>query len=285
MGYKLLALDIDGTLVTSSNSISDYTKENILLAQAQGMIITLATGRNYVQVKSIAEQLDINLPIITNDGTYIIDTSNNKVLYEKRFDNQILLKLINILNESHLDYLVACDDYTINNNFNFFKMIIKDIGIKGLDFIWKEKSNFKIISGKKIIDHLNHNKIKPFKISVYGKNKTSLLAIRKIEKELPNQVKITTSGHDIEILPAGMSKAKGLEILSIKLAIDKSEIMAIGNDFNDLEMIQYVGLGIAMENAPSEVRKHARFVTKSNDNDGVAYAIDKYILNKNTLSC
>jgi len=277
--YKLLALDLDGTLYTSDNRITKNTRKIIKQAREKGLLVTLATGRNYPSARLVAKHLKLELPIITNDGAYIINHLENKPLFEKRIENEIIIEIVEVLLQYNLNFMILHESSSFGNfNYLGWKMFVRFFNIHSFKTLLAEKSRYRRISNNKIIEHIKNNKTKPFKIFVDGNHEQINEGRLELEEKFKDKIRITNSGYGIEILPLDISKASGLEILTGQLGFDKKEVIAIGDSFNDLEMIDYVGLGIAMGNAPLEIQNKAKFVTKTNDDDGVAHAIDEFFL-------
>lgn len=283
MKYRLLALDIDGTLLTSRRKITGKTIRTLEDARKKGLQITLATGRNYLNTRQIAKKLKINLPVISNDGAYIVNPLNQEAIFEKRMVKESVAKIIQTLNQYSLRYVLHHHSFSISNRR------VKWTGLMGLPsreamgLMLYEKGICKIIPENEILGFLDENGIVPFKITVFV-DRCFAGQLNHVTDELVEKfdsvMGISGSGYKgFEIIPKGMSKAKGLEILGRELNVDKSEIIAIGDSFNDIEMIKYAGLGIAMGNAPRDIQELAGFVTKSNDENGVAYAVERFYLN------
>ena len=281
--YKLLALDLDGTLLTSDKRITKNTVKNINKARKRGLKVIIATGRDYSSAKLIAQKLQLKLPIITNNGAYIVNSLNDEVIFEKRLNNRVLLEIIDILDRYELKYMIRNESYSFGSYKPKMSMLFRFLNIQALRHLWLLRSSYKSMDDAEIKKHIKEKKIEPLKIFVHGKKVDTDNVELELVKTFKDEIGITTSGYGIEILPKKISKASGLEILTPILGVDKDEVMAIGDNFNDLEMIKYVGLDIAMGNAPNEIQKHAKFVTETNDNDGVAFAIEKFVLKDPSL--
>jgi Cof subfamily protein (haloacid dehalogenase superfamily) len=284
MKYKLVVLDIDGTLLTSRHTITRKTIRIINTARQKGLQITLATGRNFLNARRIAQKLKINLPIISNDGAYIVHPFNKAVVYEKRIPGEHVAGLMDILNKYGLHYILHHDMVNVSNRKINWRALMGYTRITSIFRRLYETGNFKIIPGNQIMEYIWNNNMIPFKVTVWadhGPDGHLDQIIPELAEQLDGVIDISWSGYKgFEILPEGISKAKGLKILENELGFDPSEIIAIGDSFNDLGMIKYAGLGIAMGNAPKEIQNSAGFVTMSNDDNGVAYALEKFYLNE-----
>lgn len=283
MKCKLLALDIDGTILTTGNKITAKTINILNVAREKGLLVTLATGRNYLNVKHIAKKLKITLPVISNDGAYIVNIPDSTVIFEKRMVKEAAYKIIQTLDKYDLRYMIHHESVNIINRRMRFPGILGCLSKKALGIMLYEKGTVKIVHKNEIFRFIDAANIEPFKFSAMVdcgfKGRIDEVAFELADK-LGSEISIYSSMPEgFEITSKGISKAKGLEVLARQLGIDKSEIIAIGDSFNDIQMIQYAGLGIAMGNAPKYVQEQAKFVTKSNDENGVAYALEKFYLN------
>jgi Cof subfamily protein (haloacid dehalogenase superfamily) len=280
--YKLLVLDVDGTLLTSRHTITRKTMHTINMARKKGLQVTLATGRNYLNAQFIARKLKIALPIISNDGAYIINPRDQSVLFKKKIMEACVTGILEILNQYDLHYVLHHETLNITNRKFNWRRFAGRSKIETIFLKMYEVRSFKIIPSIKIIDYVTSNTLVPFKITVFsdsGSSRQLDTIVRIFTEEFAGIIDISNSGYKgFEILPYGMSKAKGLTILEKNLGFDKSEIIAIGDSFNDIEMIKHAGLGIAMGNAAKEIQNSAVFVTTSNDQNGIAYALEKFFL-------
>ncbi|WP_339060426.1 Cof-type HAD-IIB family hydrolase [Tepidibacillus marianensis] len=275
MNYKLLALDIDGTLFSSEHYILPLTKKIIKNAINDGLHVTLATGRSFSFAKKIANDLSIKVPIVTHDGALIGNSIKNS-LYTERLSNEVVQEIVEILLEYQLKIELQNDPQSILNFkfpwMNFIKMSPYAYKYKMVEFMIS-----KYISSEKLLGYIQSSKVAPNKISIVGQSEKKIKLVKQVlATRFQDHIRMTSSGIGIEILPKKISKAHGLKVLSESLGILPEEIIAIGDNHNDLEMIRFAGLGVAMANAPLEVREQANFVTHSNDENGIAYVIQKF---------
>lgn len=270
MNKKLLALDIDGTLTNSKKEITEATLNRLIEIQEMGHIVAIASGRPLPGIRRIAEQLMLDKfggYVLAFNGGRIVNYKTGEVVYQANVDNEI----------ARLVY-----DYSI-------KMDIGMVTYEG-DVV---------ITGTRIDDYmtmeagLNFMELRPvdnFREYIdFPLNKCLLTAedekAAKVEQELiemfGDKVNIFRSEpFFVEIMPPSVHKATSLEILLKILGMDKSNLIACGDGYNDLTMIQYAGVGVAMANAQQIVKDNADYVTLSNDEDGLVPVIDRFILNK-----
>lgn len=268
MKYRLLALDLDGTLFSSDMTILPETRKTIKLLMRKEMIITLATGRPYTFAKEVANELSIEIPLITHDGA-LVASELSQPLSKNQFSHQITQKMIEIFMKYQIGFELQLDPYSIVNVNRTIKDEMNRNRYQMLEF----KGAF-YIPDQEITAYLLRNKIEAHKISL---NSNDLEKMERVKGDLlthlSEEIDITYAGFGMEILPKGISKGYGLKVLSSYLKIKPSEIIVVGDNYNDLEMFRYAGLSVAMANAPQEVKDIATFVTLSNDEEGIAHAI------------
>lgn len=240
---KLIALDIDGTLLMSNGKISTKTLEAINKATKKGIQVILSTGRPVYFCDSVIGMLEFNNYMITASGGEI-RTQNMDIIERNLFKYSLIEELAKLGNE-----------------MNTTKRIV---------------STKKVFNRYKDVEDFAAHKW--LKIEFYSTLNEKLEAIKnKLEKY--DNLEVTNSHpSNIEVNPKGVNKANAIEVIANRLGIKMEEVMAIGDSLNDIKMIKRCGIGIAMGNAQQKVKKLADFVTDTNDNDGVAKAIHKYAL-------
>ncbi|GEL66309.1 Cof-type HAD-IIB family hydrolase [Marinilactibacillus psychrotolerans] len=270
MGIKLVALDLDGTLLNKEKEVSKENRQAIQRAKEAGVKVVLCTGRplkailHILEACNLLEEGDLG---ITYNGGLIQWTQTGESLSQITMSKEEVLEIYELSKE--LD--VPC-------NFIDLNTVYEPAYPKGKNSLYPTIMDilaFKPINTASLPDSTAMNKL------IFCWHEYELdEAIRKIPDEFHERYTIMKSRPNLlEILPKTVDKGKGLALLAKELKLDVSEIMAIGDQENDLAMIQYAGIGVAMENATEEVKQHADLVTKSNVDHGVAYAIEQYVLN------
>jgi Cof subfamily protein (haloacid dehalogenase superfamily) len=267
--YKMLCLDIDGTLVNSEHRITTGTREAIQIVSKEMKIpVILVSARMPKGILFLLEELDVREPIICYSGALVLDDKTN-ILSNETISIADASKIYSLAREMavHVSlyrndewYVQEMDEWAeqegeITNSSPVITVLEDLLGV------WKKENSgpnkILCMAEPEKLEAL-HAEIKccyPDKLNVYPSKPTYL-----------------------EIMPDNASKPSAIEILCRRFNIDKSEVIAIGDNFNDISMIEYAGLGIAMGNAPQQVKLRADSITLSNDEDGVAAAIRKYIL-------
>lgn len=238
---RLIALDMDGTLLTSTDEVSTANQKAIQAAQEAGVHVLICTGRWLKACSMYAEDLQLNTYLITANGGEI--WSRQGELVERHLHASDVMEQLYTIGEGHGAYM------------------------------W-------LVSTENVFhDHPgNYPDQKWLKIGYRSEDKEIL---RKIHAELPNkeQLEISNSSpYNIEVNPKGVNKANALERVCEELDLSMDEVMAVGDSLNDLKMIERAGIGVAMGNAQEVVKKAADYVTETNDLDGVAQAIEHFVL-------
>lgn len=266
---KLVAIDLDGTLLNSHKEISQKNKDVLAQAKAAGVKIVLCTGRPLAAIEVYLETLGLR-----DNGDYSI--TFNGGLVQKNDTGEIIEKALMPLDAVH-------DLYQLAAELNVPLDILSDGLVLQLPTSLENRSLYSQLNNLLTFEaaelqHLTADKI-------YNK---AVVAID--EDYLDEQIsKIPTTFYDryeviktrsnlLEFMPKGITKAYGISLLARDLEIKQEEIMTIGDEENDLPMIEYAGLGVAMENAVASVKALADVITDTNDNDGVAHAVEKFVL-------
>ncbi|MBP3707368.1 MAG: HAD-IIB family hydrolase [Clostridia bacterium] len=262
MRYKVIATDFDGTLLTSSKTISDVNKEALKKCKDGGFILVGITARNLSSIRSVC---DISMfdYLVINNGTYIYDVKNNTGEYIQYLERN----LIEDITKKFIKSSEGIDYCTIDKYFSYktkilvkrpFQLNIKDIseidGIVARINIWAD-SNEKIYSFKQYVDEKYPDVDTITMLDTDAKSNKKWLAIN----------------------PKGCSKATTLKAFADKINVDMGEIIFFGDATNDVDLIKQAGLGVAMGNAIPEVKSQAKDVTLTNDQDGVGVYLNKIV--------
>lgn len=243
--YKLIALDLDGTLLTDDKRISEENKAAIRLAEDAGVTVMFATGRGVQNVEEYIRELGLRSPLVTVNGSEVWKAPGE--LLERHVVDPELIRRMHTL-------AVYYDTW-------FWAYCVGDIYNK-----------------ERWVPEAELNAKQWLKFGYFTENEDSLAVIRK-ELASWNLLEITNSHPwNLELNPKGVSKASGLHQVCGLLGIDMSQVIAMGDSLNDAAMIQEVGLGVAMGNAQDEVKALADAVTLTNEEHGVAKVIRQYAL-------
>lgn len=268
MAYKVLVLDIDGTLTNSKKEITKETKKALRAAQENGVVVVLASGRPTPGIVPLADELELDKfggYILSFNGAVITDYQNKEIVYETVLPDGEVEKLYQsskdhgvtivsykegaIVTEDDADQYVAIEarinKMPVRKVENFVAHltdpVTKCLMVGDGDYLAKVEVDMRVAYG----DHLNVYRSEPF---------------------------------FLEIMPQNIDKAYSLGKLLEHIGLTKEEMIACGDGFNDLSMIKYAGLGVAMGNAQPVVKESANYIAPTNDEDGVAHVVNEFIL-------
>lgn len=266
MNYKLLVLDLDGTLTNTKKEITPRNKERLIQTQQQGTRLVLASGRPTYGIVPLANQLQMNQfegYILSYNGGEIIDWKTREILYSNVLPDTAIPQLYECAKRNGLAILTYDEECIITEN-------PEDEYVKKEAFLNKMQI-------RKTNDFLADIRLPLPKCLIVGEP-DKLIAV---ESELSLLMQGTISVYRsepyfLELVPPGIDKARSLAVLLEKLNMKKEEMVAIGDGYNDLSMIKFAGLGVAMANAQEPVKKAADYITLSNDEDGVAAVVERF---------
>lgn len=265
--YKLIALDMDGTLLREDKTISQNTKEAIKKAKEKGVKIVLASGRPIEGIERYLEELELldqDDYVVSFNGAIVQNTNTKEVVSRITLTGQDLEYLYQLSQELGVNIHAFSKDGCITPRMSAYTILegeINGIAVHEVDFNEVPKNEELI------------------KIMMIDEPEILQKAIEKLPKEVYDKYTVVRSApFFLEFLDKRVNKGAGVEALAKCLNIKQEEVICMGDAGNDEHMIHYAGLGVAMENAFEEVKAIADFVTKSNDEDGVAYVIEKFIL-------
>lgn len=268
--YKLISLDMDNTTLNAEHKISRRTKTVLHKAHEKGVKIIINTGRTYQEVEAYIDELDFVDYIVTSNGSVLFDKLSNK--FHK-------------INELDKKYVDACHQICSKNKDEIMLLVAGE-SLCYSDAIYRNsesKDMFEGFVGIKInmIENLLENFNSSFigKAVVIGKREILEDVKREMESRFKGELELKYSlDCALEILSPEMDKSEGVKWVMEKFGIDQKETIAIGDGENDIGMIRHAALGIAMSNACDSLKKAADYITLSNSEDGVAHAVEKFVL-------
>lgn len=273
--YKLLVLDLDGTLTNSQKEITPHTLQVLLDAQQQGLRIVLASGRPVYGIAPLAEQLHL----AEHDG-YILAYNGGQII--RWSDRQVIAQ--QTLAPDILPYIYECSKRQIPNKDGVVKPF-QVLSYRG-DAVFSENPDDEYVHYECWLNKMPCERVDNFLDAVPGLLPKCLIVgdpepLHELEVEMAEHLKgkngvYRSEAFFLEIVPLGIDKAKTLAILLEHLGMDRSEMICCGDGYNDQSMIEYAGLGVAMANAKPEVRAVADYITLSNEEDGVAAVVEKF---------
>lgn len=270
MKYKLLVLDLDGTLTNTKKEITPNTLQTLTEAQEQGIKIVLASGRPTYGVAPLAEKLQLDKYegyILSYNGGEIINWKTKELMYKNLLDHAILPYLYKCAQQNHFAILSYEEEYVLTE-YPDDEYVIKEARLNGMKI-------------KKVENFLAAIKHPIAKCLIVGEPNRLAVLEKEMHEHLKDQMGVFRSEpYFLELVPKGIDKAQSLAVLLKEINMTKEEMIAVGDGFNDLSMIKFAGLGVAMANAQDVVKENADYITLSNEEDGVAHVVHEFILKK-----
>ncbi len=271
--YKMIVTDMDYTLLNKEKEVSERNKKALKNAMDKGVHIVVATGRIYVSAKFYGRLLNINTPIIASNGAIIREGYTNKTVFKSILSPEVAVKMIQLCREVGL----FCHLFSDNTVFTE-----KIVNVSTRYSQWNEnlededKINIKVIDRlERVVENGNNEIVKAVVVDNsedalrYVRNSLNATGLANISQSLKG---------NMEVMNKGISKGNAIRILCDLYGIDKEDVIAIGDNENDISMIEYAGLGVAVENASESVKEKADYITGDYLDDGVAQVIEKYVL-------
>lgn len=272
---RMIGLDLDGTLLNENKELTEYTRKVLAQAIEQGVIVLVATGRPATGVPQVLRELPGMRYMLTSNGGRILDMHEEKIIYECPVPYDSAVRILRIFEEYDTlreiyfdgqgyvqeDELARTDHYVPKAPMAAYIRNTR----KTVPDIWEKMQEMQGRGLDKVHGIFANQEEK-----------------REAEEKLAALGGLSVSGslgNNLEVNAEGVNKGTGLLKLGALLGIQREEIMAFGDGGNDLEMLRAVGFGVAMENATEEVKAAADYITLSNEEDGVAKAIEKFVLN------
>lgn len=264
--YRLIAIDLDGTLLTPQpqKSITPRTRDVLTRVAEQGVTVVIATGQTLAVLRQVCAGLPLNTPQIIENGAAVANFADGRILYEQPFPRDFILPVLDTLRS--LGFYRAY--HTINR-------VYVDEGTPRAQTWYRPP----IAPPTELADVASLYPLPPIKLVGIGEEETLRERRRVLEERFAGKLYVTQSSFDlIEFLHPDVSKGHALRVIAHDLGIRPEEVMAFGDNHNDVGMLQFAGLGVAMGNAHDEVKAVADYVTLSNAEEGVAAAIERFVL-------
>ncbi|MBN4056597.1 MAG: hydrolase Cof [Alkaliphilus sp.] len=260
--YKLLALDVDGTLLNSQGEVTDKTVKSIRELVSKGVLVLICTGRPTQGTVELFEKLGLKMPVIAYNGAKIVNLNTGAILHEQNLRGIDVKKIVEIGEELKTTIIIWSNNQLYTNTMNDNVIAYKKLS--GVEPI--------------VIDDY---------VDIIQQGATKVLWIDEVEKiaefqrlldiRLDADVNYCTSKpYYLEFIDKTVSKGRALSIICDKYELKREEIIAIGDGQNDITMLEFAGVGVAMGNSSQEVKDKADYITATNDEEGIALVIDKY---------
>lgn len=285
---KLLALDLDGTLLDSRGQIPESNRAAIRSAEGAGVLVTIATGRRFRDARPVGLELELNAPLVTHNGALLKYAGSLETVAASLLDRETTREIVRVGKQYGGDALVSADP---QGQGSLLYDRVSDVNIPLQRYLsWAtrlhgDNAESAVAHVSDLRDALSDHQV--IHISFSGTCDAMGRMVDFLDNELADSVTILPTIYPrldftlIDILPPGTTKGTGLETLARSLAISRDEIMVVGDNFNDLGMLEFAGTPVVMGNADASLLERPEFYkTVSNDESGVARAIDRFIFGK-----
>lgn len=264
---KMLVLDIDGTLTNSQKEITEETKKAIQGILERGHKVMLASGRPTAGMRRFEKELKLSEYggyLLSFNGGRIIDCRSGEIIYQKTFPAVLVPGLFKFAKEHDCGLITYYGDQII-------------CGTRGDEYIdWESKINGLPVT---YVDHfLDYLDFDMNKLLMTAPPEQAQQYEKDLQKQFGDRISVYRSEpYFIELMPRGIDKAASIDRMLNTIGMKKEDIICCGDGFNDMTMIAYAGIGVAMENAQDAVKEKADYVTKSNDEDGIVHVIKRFM--------
>ncbi len=275
MNYKLFVADMDGTLLNDDKKLSDKNIKTIKKLQDFGIKFALATGRHDSMIKSYLKHLDLHVPVISCNGAIVREPFSDQIFLSEALPEAQCLEVIDICKERNADFHIYGHDSIFGEKLNQ-----KMLYYHNLNKTLPPEEQTKLVKIPDCKDAVLNDSEPLYKFLIISDRNNDLLDIMDDVGKIEGLTVCQSMPRLCDVMKEGVSKAYALQKLSENLGIMRKEIVAIGDQLNDIDLIEYAGLGIAVANAEDALKEKADIVTNSTNNeDAVSEAIENYLLN------
>jgi 5-amino-6-(5-phospho-D-ribitylamino)uracil phosphatase len=270
--YRLLAIDIDGTLMNSRDELTPATREALARADRAGIRVVLATGRRYSHALPLVATLGLDVPLVSASGALVKDPIDHRTLYQASFPPQVLLEMLAVVDRCGYDPVLCADTFAEGFDFYYARADLRTPEAAGYVALNPGR-------GRLWPEMIHRPPPGVFGGFAMGTREQMLDVEAALHRELPGKLHTHVLhppryvGFLAEISPAGVTKWSAIQRLAKQWGIDESEICAVGDDVNDIPMIRAAGLGVAMGNALPVVKAAARRIAPGHDEDGLVEVV------------
>ncbi|MGM0876866.1 MAG: Cof-type HAD-IIB family hydrolase [Bacillota bacterium] len=276
--YRLLALNIDGTLLRSNGRLQPSTKEAIEYVKDKGIYVTLVTNRHFQSAKKLAKVLKLEALLVTHGGAFISENLDEP-LFEKRISEEATFNLVQVLENFKCNIRITHERFSIGNRRKIASNLLSKSILNTSDSMF-----YPVQFVDSLGDSLRDEPVSATKIDVHFSSEDEKEEAAKLLFDAFDMIDVKVNQpKKLEIVKKGVSKENGLRALASHLNIPLEKTVAIGDAEDDAGMITSAGLGVAMWNAPFEVKRAADWVTRSNNQQGVAYMVKEHFRKQQRL--
>ena len=259
---KLIAIDLDGTLLNDEGRVSKVTEEVIAEVRKAGHKVVIATGRHTASALPIAEQLGLTDSIVTFNGALVMNLENKQVELAYSYFQNDVIKLTELVKEWGYGYITSTKNHHyIEPQFRSLLNLYSGRGAQVEEVVGDEEIGLPILKTSIVGNERKLNEIEPF-----------------VQQTIPHLRVVRSGEQSIDVMNSKASKGAALQWLANHYQVKREDTISFGNYFNDLSMLDFAGTGVAVANAPYQVQQKADLVTDSNEKDGVANFLEKHLL-------
>ncbi|MCY8512012.1 Cof-type HAD-IIB family hydrolase [Bacillus atrophaeus] len=270
MSKQMLALNIDGALLRSNGKLHQATKDAIEYVKKKGIYVTLVTNRHFRSAQKIAKSLKLDAKLVTHSGAYI-SQKIDEPFFEKKISEDHTFNIVQVLESYQCNIRLLHEKYSIGNRKKVNSNLLGKALIHPSDPIF-----YPVQFVESLSDLLMDEPVSAPVIEVYAGGGIQSDIMETISAAFPAVDLIRVNEEKLNIVPKGVSKEAGLALVVADAGLTMEDVVAIGHQHDDLPMIELAGLGVAMGNASAEIKRKADWVTRSNDEQGVAYMMKEY---------
>jgi Cof subfamily protein (haloacid dehalogenase superfamily) len=269
---RLIAADLDGTLLNSEHQVTPLTEKAIREAISRGVLFTLATGKTFPSTQQLIRQFDIRIPVICGNGT-LVHAPDGTILYENPIPRDCAIEAVHMARAAGVTPVVYAGPGLLATTWD-----------ANIDVLVEHHEPPPLIIPN--LEAALENDHTPHKLILIKEGDPEAVSAFQIELKnvFAGRAQVLRSGlvSVVELLPLGVTKGTALAFILDYLDVPAQDTICFGDNCNDLDMIRRAGIGVAMGHAPEEVRDGADYVTGTNDEDGVGHAIHKFVLTPRT---
>lgn len=279
---KLIALDIDGTLLTPQGELTERNRAAIARARAAGVLVVLVTGRRFGSARALLLEKELDLPLVSHNGALTKDVETLETLDYHPLDDEVAREIIRLGRRDGADIL-CCDD-----PHGAGKLVIEGVSPTNLALRgYLDRYRDAVVEVGDLLDYVDHP---PIQLMFSGGCAPMEALATRLDALIGDRVRLFRTRYRaadltiLDVLSPTASKGGSLAAIATRNAISRAEIMAVGDNHNDLTMLRYAGLGVVMANAEEELRQLDFVVTASNEENGVAQAIEKFVFGEEPIA-
>lgn len=269
--YQWCICDMDGTLLNSKNIITEENVTALKKLQQQGTEVMIASGRTDLMIKKYIKQLDLRGHVISCNGGLIRNITTDEIVYSRPMDKSTVKEILSYCNKESINYLVYTPNIVFSNKNNPRTAIYEKLN---------QEQEVELRFQIQYIDNADMKAMEDMdilKVLLISEDDDQVeYLLNKFTKFMELSAVISGKGM-LDIMASNTSKGNAVKFLAEKTGVNLDYVIAFGDNYNDMEMLQNVGMPIAVENAVEPLKAVAKYITKSNDESGIAYAIHQYI--------